>query len=230
MQITSRYFGEGKTILDHAHPLSFDPAIHAKPGQDPRGVAVRLMYGMNACYQSIKQEEKKIPQRSSAVSSGSNLFGTDELLIHSCFDWYAVNACRYFIHLGYFSDQFAGYEHKERLRKAREYRKLVCGRVLDYRNKVAAHFAEVDPLSNDNLADQLSSTMMSIQFINGRIRLPALRVMVQVGASSEEPNTEIAWTLTEFHEQVVLPRITGPVESVERPASAPTSDRGEARD
>src|SRR5258708_29932108 len=54
-------------------------------------------------------------------------------LLSSAFQWYAVGACNY--------AQLVGWLATKNTRSAKDYVRKVIPRLLNYRNKVAAHFA-----------------------------------------------------------------------------------------
>lgn len=208
-------------VLDHVRApqltLSLE-RVHAMRNQ----VAAldRLMYGMRFCVNCVSDQESKLQRVASEEGlrfaglglTGFKEYGVEEGIIYSCFDWYAINVCRFFQLRAFISDQLDG--AAERVKKAKEYRRTVCGNVNTFRDKIAAHFAETDPWlrpgpQQDNLADLYTSTMLTIGFHTGRFRAGAALGGVVVGEDMIEPQHDIAWSLTEFHETVVLPRVTG---------------------
>lgn len=90
--------------------------------------------------------------------AGGNIPGLSEaginLSLMTCiFDWYAINACRLFDVIGHIAGSLNKPGFESRVRR-KDYRRKACGPVLVYRNKIAAHYAFVDPEDDlDNPAD-----------------------------------------------------------------------------
>jgi hypothetical protein len=87
---------------------------------------------------------------------------------------------------------------------AKEYVKRVAPRVLNYRNKVAAHFAITQPYTTDNEADQAASIMTNIIYAHGRLFAAALTpVVVGDGKHEIQVSQDLSWSLTLAHEKLV---------------------------
>ncbi len=74
--------------------------------------------------------------------------------------------------------------------------------LLNYRHKVAAHFAITDP-RRDNEADLMASVMTQVVFTKGYLSAAALtqrvtRDGIEIGASRN-----LSWSLTMTHERLV---------------------------
>ena len=54
-----------------------------------------------------------------------------------------------------------------------------------------------------------TSTMLTIGYVSGRVRAGAALGGIVVGDEMIQPQHDIAWSLTEFHEDQVLPRVLG---------------------
>lgn len=128
--------------------------------------------------------------------------GIDTTFIACAFDWYAINVCRLFQLIGFVSNEYAG-----RVEEVRQYRARVCGPVLVYRNKVAAHYALTEPRKEDNEADLYVSTMDTVAFETDQFFVGSLRAGLGSEGNSVESQHDYHWSLTAFHESVVVPRL-----------------------
>jgi hypothetical protein len=114
-------------------------------------------------------------------------------LLSCAFQWYAVSACNY--------AQLVGWLATRNPDLAKEYVKRVMPRLLLYRNKVAAHFAIVDP-RRDNEADLAASVMTHIVYAQGRLCAAALTPVLSKGGSEIVASRDLSWSLTLAHERL----------------------------
>jgi hypothetical protein len=91
-------------------------------------------------------------------------------LLSCAFQWYAVSACNY--------AQLVGWLYTRNTASAKEYVRKVMPRLLNFRNKVAAHFAITAP-HDDNEADLIASVMAHIIFVRGRLCAAALTPIIK---------------------------------------------------
>jgi len=113
-----------------------------------------------------------------------------EPLIGCAFDWYSLSACNFVGLIGWLAEK--------RDHKLREYIHDVLGSVLIYRNKVAAHFAKVDPHGEDTRATVFASTIPSVSRTD---RVPCVGAW-KVTTGSHGHVTESVdwrWSLPETH-------------------------------
>jgi hypothetical protein len=113
----------------------------------------------------------------------------------SCaFQWYAVSACNY--------AQLVGWLDARDIDSAKIYFKKLMPKLLNYRNKVAAHFAITDP-QRDNEADLAASVMTNIVYAHGRLFAAALTPVIIKGGQEIKVSRDISWSLTLAHERLV---------------------------
>ena len=113
-------------------------------------------------------------------------------LLSCAFQWYAVSACNYAQLVGWLVTRDTG--------AAKEYVRKVMPRLLDYRNKVAAHFAITDP-RRDNEADLVASVMTN-NYVRGRLCAAALTPVIKNDSQEITVSKDISWSLTLAHEHL----------------------------
>jgi hypothetical protein len=112
-------------------------------------------------------------------------------LLSCAFQWYAVSACNY--------AQLVGWLAFRETQKAKDYVKGVATRLVNYRNKVAAHFAMTDPRRTDTEADLLASVMTHIVYAEGHLFAAALAPVVTAGENVITVSRNYSWSLTRTH-------------------------------
>lgn len=203
-----------RLVLDFLEPLTV--SAERRPGvQNLTATLDRLLGGMEFLYEQIRRKEEAV--HAEARRQGRELQGAwggvddlapsglDQDTICCAFDWYAINACRFFKLLAFVSD-----EKINKKDEVNEYQRRVCGSVLKYRHKIAAHYALTDPRDEDNPADRYQSTMDTTMYRAGRLRVGGVRFGLVTPTEMIEPQHEYEWSLTEFHESVVVPRRSPP--------------------
>lgn len=115
-------------------------------------------------------------------------------LLSCAFQWYAISMCNY--------AQLVGWLVTQDTEKAKDYVRRVMPRLLNYRHKVAAHFALTDP-RRDNEADLISSVMTHIIYVHGRFCAAALTPIVTKNDTEIKVSKDISWSLTRTHERLV---------------------------
>lgn len=187
-----------------------------------------LLLGMSVLYQQVRAAESKYIEVTKknlphefGESENFKYFGAGNLpglseanvnpgLISCMFDWYSINACRLFDIIGYIAEclKKSGFEEAN---SGKKYRRCVCGPVLKYRNKIAAHYSFVDRDEEvDNPADIKLSALHNIGFENSRLVTGVWRLTVGEGGKSDTSQHDYSWSLTRFHENQVLPRLGKP--------------------
>ena len=76
-------------------------------------------------------------------------------------------------------------------------------RILNYRNKIAAHYAIVEPRGDDNEADLLTSIMTQIVYARGRLCAAALLPRLSGKEKEITVSKDYSWSLTLAHERLV---------------------------
>ena len=85
---------------------------------------------------------------------------------------------------------------------AKQYVARVMPRVVQYRNKVAAHFAITEP-RRDNEADLAASVMTQVVYAKGRLCAAALTPVLGTGPQEVNVTRDVSWSLTLTHERLV---------------------------
>ena len=112
----------------------------------------------------------------------------------SCaFQWYAVSACNY--------AQLVGWLATQNPVSATDYVARNLPRLLQYRSKVAAHFALASP-RGDNEADLAGSVMTHIIYIGGRLSAAAMTPVLHVGDEEISVSNDFSRSLTQAHESL----------------------------
>lgn len=189
-------------IIDRVEGISLTPA-EADVHHNAIRAADRLFAGLHHLYTGLKAEEqaRREPERvvtrwpAEPLASG---VPTDMI-----FAWYAVTACSMVSLLGRIAYE-AG--HSSCGGKGEEYGLRVCGPVMVYRNKVAAHFAWTAPVKKDNQVDREMSLMPQITWHDDRYIAGFMAIQRTRGGVQETSSHDYRWALTAFHEQQIVAR------------------------
>ena len=127
--------------------------------------------------------------------------GTLEL-VNCSFHWYAVSLCSHCGLVGKIAEQVI----PERMDEWRSYRRKIGGPVLMYRNKIAAHFALVNPKTTepnaDNPADASRSTLYDLTFADGRFTVGGWNLGLTTSGQHSRSKHKYWWSLTATHESL----------------------------
>lgn len=130
-------------------------------------------------------------------------------LVACSFHWYSVSVCNYVQLVGWLAND--GCSDRVRTKEADRYQRSVLGNVREWRNKVGAHFAQVDPLKKDKLAVRTLSVTFPIGLVDGAFWAPPFKMsftpVKENPKATEKPDErvidtsgpEIAWSLTLSH-------------------------------
>jgi len=166
---------------------------------DARMALARLGEGLFWIHQEVLKIEMDLQRKAAkddiqlAIAGGileDKPFG----LLSCAFQWYAVSACNY--------AQLVGWLATHDTDSSKNYVRKVMPRLLNYRNKVAAHFAITDPL-RDNEADLAASVMTHIVYVRGRLCAAALTPIIKNEGQEITVSKDISWSLTLAHERLV---------------------------
>jgi len=185
-------------VLDHLEGLTL-PESEFEDHYDARMALARLSEGLSWVYSVIAKTElqtrKQAEKENVRVAVAGGILEGKPIGILSCaFQWYAVSACNY--------AQLVGWLVSRDPKLAKEYVAKVMPRLVNYRNKVAAHFALADPF-RDNEADLAASVMTQIVYAQGRLCAAALTPVVVKGAQEITASRDLSWSLTLAHERLV---------------------------
>lgn len=172
----------------------------------PLGQGLEMLYNRVANY-----EREYFIRDLIGSSSWISLSQTQEEAMHldgiaMAFQWYSVSVCSFVNLVGRMVDSSTQRDYVER----------VCGSVLLYRNKVAAHTAFAEPTKSskkragDNWLDEMNSLFQLPRFNQaGRLLLgavPSVTTDWKTGKVLERSNHVYELSLTEFHVTEFLPR------------------------
>jgi hypothetical protein len=186
-------------ILDHVEHIEL-PAAEEEEHYAAIQALARLGEGLFWAYGQVAAEEGLARARAAKDDVRVALVGgvLDPLplgLLSCAFQWYAVSACNY--------AQLVGWLATRDTSSAKEYVRGVMPRLLNYRNKIAAHFAMTDP-RRDNEADLVASVMTQIIFAHGRLCAAALSVTVDgVDGQEMKASRDFSWSLALQHERLI---------------------------
>jgi len=211
-----------RLVLDRVRSLSVSGERIAS-NSNHIGALHRLAGGMEQLYTLVKRTEDHIhslpggpPVLAWGGLRGLGVADATELLLHNAFDWYSINATRYFRLAGFICDELDG---SDRVEAARSYMVEVCGPLYTFRNKVSAHHALTDP-RRDTLSDQHTSTFSTLAFEGGRLFVGAVLMHVDEPDKPAETSHDLRWSLSEFHERIFLPRTGGSATTIVSPGGA----------
>ena len=138
-------------------------------------------------------------------------------LVACAFHWYSVTVCNYVLLVGWLVNEGD-------TKAAKKYQDSVLGNVLQWRNKVGAHFAQANPRKSDTPATLAQSVMFPVGFREDAFYSPPFTLTLSTGnpatpkpegiadwrwrllrrakprATSSGP--EITWSLTHTHREL----------------------------
>jgi hypothetical protein len=159
----------------------------------------RLGEGLAWLYRTVQDLERKAqidaqPEDVKLAIAGGILDQQPLGFLSCAFQWYAVSACNY--------AQLAGWLALKDSVAAKAYVRRVMPRVVQDRNKVAAHLAITDP-RRDNEADLAASAMTQVVYAQGRLCAAALTPVLRNGEQEIGVTRDMGWSLTLAHERLV---------------------------
>lgn len=203
---------DGNLILDHWEPLTVSPQREPHLHNELQQLR-RLLAGLDEIFVEIRSLEIARLKRM-GVRPGQTFVlhgGIEEWMrVANLFDWYSVSAVRLFKLIGSLADKFQGTDGDAE-RKA--YALRAYGSVLGlHRNKRGAHDAGVEPEENprrkpDNRVDRALSPMQDVTFVDGIFQRGAISLVIMSDGEFEAANNHIAWSVSEFHQFKLLPRV-----------------------
>ena len=145
----------------------------------------------------INKKAKGVSEDEVVISLAGGLFDNYPMGYLSCvFQWYAISACNYAQLIGWFVTRDK--------KQTRSYVEKVLPRVLEYRNKVAAHMSITVPYQSDNEADQATSILTQLSYTKRRLCAGALSPILLVDGKEVASSQNLSWSLTEEHSQLRL--------------------------
>ena len=187
--------------IDHVDGLDLDePQVEIR-GNELRSLAY-LHAGLSYLYGQVSRAEDQVRQRLPADKRFSLYGNAPELadinqgLLACAFHWYAVTACNYVRMVGWLAPDSQPSE-------ALAYVKRVIPQVYEWRNKVGAHFALVDPNKEDTAADLAASVMFPIAFDDDAFWTGIFQLTVRQGGQTSTSRQDMRWSLTHTHDELI---------------------------
>ena len=192
-------------ILDHKIPIDL-PEERANEFHGELQSLSYLTSGLFLLHGQTKKYEAKVLERRAQrkgppilFSYGSNPPGMEDVpqdLVACFFHWYAVSICNFVWVVGWIGSQIAAIDLT-----VNEYALEVIPEVVNYRNKVAAHFAKVKPKRGESTLDRDASVIFPISFSDA-FEASSWTLGRTIEGTREE-STIKPWKLTKVHEDLV---------------------------
>ena len=162
-----------------------------------------LASGLRFLYNQVLKIETQVVERTPKnkrvflFGNSPDLERTPQDLVACAFHWYAVTVCNYAKLIGWLANSGDS-------KKAREYMEHVLPQVYLWRNKVAAHFAIIDPRKKDNAADLAMSVIFPISFDDDAFFANSLTLTQSSGGKASSSHQDMRWSLTHTHRNLIL--------------------------
>ncbi len=191
--------------LDHKIPLDL-PNEQANEFHGELQSLSYLTSGLFLLYHQTKKFEAKVLERRAERKGAPILFtygshppGMEDIpqdLVACFFHWYAVSICNFVWVVGWIGSRVGA-----TYLSVNEYALGVIPEVVNYRNKVAAHFAKVKPKRGESKLDRDASVIFPIGFSDA-FEAGSWTLGRTVEGAREE-STIKPWKLTEVHEDLI---------------------------
>lgn len=196
--LVSEYVGYNHCmILDHIENLKL-----ANDDQDyifdAQMTLARLSQGLFQLYKSVSEAEemvrKKAMKENVVLAYSGGVLENLPMEILSCeFQWYVVSLYNYVRLAAWLSSRDTSF--------TKEYvKRVVPPKVLQYRHKIAAHYAMTAPRKDDNDADLVASLMTTVMYAHGYLRAGAIsEVLTDENGNEIRATNKTSWSLTKTH-------------------------------
>lgn len=192
-------------ILDHSEQLRLESS---EGHQNEIGSLGYLWQGLEFLNRQVQATEAEICQRVDAkhhqvslIGNAPQLRGIPMGLVACAFHWYAASACNYVRLIGWLAKDGDS-------EAALSYVKRVIPSVKEWRDKVGAHFALVNPRRGDTPANLAASVMFPVGFEDRWLWAHPFTLAVTHGGTSSQSAIP-TWSLSRIHEQLIA-RYTKP--------------------
>ena len=214
------------TVLDRCAGIEV-PGDRFREPVNEYGVLLRLRQALNWICGIADQYDRIVMER---VNPGGDrlcrIWGNHAAfegiplgMLACLYEWYAVSACQYARIVGMIAHQ----GKRKCGEKVTRYVKSVMPEILEYRNKVAAHYAWTMDDSRDNDAERLASVLPPISFVDRAFYAGAWKVTRTSGGKPSDSSELKPWNVTEQH--CLLRDRYWPGEPTERKQTMSISDR-----
>lgn len=174
-------------IIDHVDNLELSDRAMEQYFNELRSLEY-LSTGLNFLNVQVQRIESEIRGRLDSdtvvhmFGNAPELEGMPQDLVACAFHWYSVTACNYVKLVGWLANEGDA-------SKAAEYLKHVLPEVRIWRDKVGAHFAQIDPRKEDTPADLAKSVMFPLTFDDDAFYVGSL-VLTMASGEQKQPKPE----------------------------------------
>lgn len=188
-------------VIDHIESLELNNDEESKYFNDLHSLQY-LSQGLWFLYNQVHKIEAKIAEdigKDKKVLMYGNVPELKEIsqsLVACAFHWYAVSVCNYVKLVGWLA-------YNNDSTQASKYMKRVLPQVYLWRNKVAAHFARINPRKEDNAADLAKSVMFPISFNDEAYYSNSFILTQSSGGKSSTSRKDMRWSLTHTHSSLI---------------------------
>ena len=190
-------------IIDHIDNLKLSDDQVEKCANELRSLDY-LATGLRFLYEQVQRIEagviKRIAKDKEVIIFGNapEMQGISQGLVACAFHWYAVTVCNYVKMVSWLVNDGDS-------SKALKYTQDIIPSVYVWRNKVAAHFAKIDPKhkEGDNPADLAKSVMFPISFDGNAFYAGSLTLTLGTGGKSFTSRQDMRWSLTHTHRDLI---------------------------
>lgn len=188
-------------ILDHTDKLEL-PDNKVKTQFNELRSLCYLATGLRFLCEQVQKVEAEAIKRVAndrkvlIFGNAAGMQGINQGLVACAFHWYAVTVCSYVKMVGWLVNDGDS-------SKALKYIKDIIPAVYVWRNKVAAHFAEIAPKKEDNPADLGKSVMFPISFDDDAFCTGSLTLTLGTGGRSFTSRQDMRWSLTHTHRSLI---------------------------
>ena len=194
----------GFTMLDYIDRIQVPGQVFEIPSNEYWAL-VCLRDGMELLYNQTLQVDEIVRTRLSMdainrcfiMGNDPALNGIPKSLLTSYFHWYAISACQYVRTVGAIAFQF---DSTRPMPKA--YAFDVIPEVVNFRDKVAAHFAWTTKSNHDNEAERLVSVLPPLSFINDSFYVGSMVLKIRRGTKVSDSRAIQPWSLCRVHERL----------------------------
>jgi hypothetical protein len=190
--------------VDNLQISSEDAKKHSNEINSLRCLASGLWFLYDQILNTETQIAERIPKnkRISYFGNAPDLEGVPQDLVTCSFHWYAVTVCNYVKMVGWLANNGNS-------NKALEYVKHILPEVYLWRNKVAAHFAIIDPEKDptkknfDTAADLAIGVISQIPYEHDAFYAGSLTLSLTTGNMRSSSRQDMRWSLTDTHKKLI---------------------------
>lgn len=189
--------------IDHIDAITLTPLQIEAHTNELRSLG-SLSVGLTHLYGVMLNREAVLnstldPTRVHTFMFGPPISEGEQSLLACCFEWYALSVSKFVRTIGWIA---SGRDSE----KAKAYALRIIPSVEQWRNKVAAHFAKVDPRtsgkSKDTDASMDLSVMPQLGYQGNRFFVPGFGLSITNSGTTSTSGPDMVWSLTHTHEEL----------------------------